>query len=50
MLSKLAHLLFGIAFALTHVMGQGSDYLDAVPATVYEAEEMSPQNMSVYAQ
>jgi hypothetical protein len=32
--------------AATNVAGQqGSDYLDAAPATIYEAAEMSPQNM-----
>ena len=28
-----------------HANALGADYLDAAPATVYEAAELSPQNM-----
>lgn len=50
MFSKLAFLLMGMAFSVSHVTAQGSDYIDAVPATVYEAAEISPQNLYVCTQ
>jgi hypothetical protein len=46
---KLTEFAFFSAMIAT-VSGQGSDYLDAAPATVYEAAEMSPQNMDFDAE
>ena len=43
MYSKLA--LSAIMLLAAHANALGTDYLDAAPATVYEDEELSPQNM-----
>lgn len=40
-----AFALFAAMVPMVLVSGLGSDYIDETPATVYEADEMSPQTM-----